>query len=390
MSQKPQIIALIGYNANSALWNASAAFNHMMAGYGFATHIVDLMAEDGLQRLVALLKQPTLFVYGYAGVGSALESDGMILWDKIKTPFLSLMYDHPFYNPEQHKITSRYVANCYFTRDFYEVQKNYIKSPQPLLLFPSGEPATPDAPPPLPWSSRDLHYLYLKTGSNPAIIAEKINALQPDVQSIIWDAIAIHKQRSDATLEEVVAATFNIRRAVIEENIPVFMICIRYCDEYMRAWRSTEMAKALLPYPGVICGAGWEHIDFSAGHTRYLCPVNSVAGYEMFRRAKFLINTNPVACDLLHERISAGLKIPNAIITDGNEYIRRNFSDVPSLFAFDWADTHWQEKMGDFMHRHTDTPPDFTNGQRQLKQVLAAEPLVSAILSAVKEIRAQG
>lgn len=387
----PLILGFVGQNACDILLSTTIYFNRHLRDLGLATMVVDLNAPDVLARLGQVLQtQPVLFAYGYAGVGADLRGpQGKNLWDELRIPFLSLLFDHPFYIPERHKLDSHYAANCYFSQDFYDIQRRYVRSGQPLYLFPLGEPPTREPMSTYPYAERLYSLCYVKSGVDPEKIAARINQADPALRALIWQTVEAVREDERLAVADVAATFFEALKLDPDDHAQAFGVVLRLTDEYVRAWRATEMVKFLLPYPAaLICGDGWDHIDRDGARAVFV-PATDITEVtnRYYVQSRILVNTHPLIRDYLHERVSLALKLPACVLTDTNAYVDRHLADLPGVCAFSWRE-NWRERAAAFIEKAEKAMPDLQAGFDRLQSLFRLEPQLQAMLNAVKDMRA--
>ncbi|MBI1272761.1 MAG: hypothetical protein GC131_01570 [Alphaproteobacteria bacterium] len=389
----PTVLAFVGQNANQALLSASCGVREMLQPYNFKTEIVDLRAANGLEKTMNILRtRQVIFAFAFAGVGSTLQGKKGNLWEELKIPFLSLMFDHPFYNLGNHAIDTSYVINCYYYRDFYDVQKQYIKSKQPTALLPMAAPQTHPFYADMPWNERDIGALYLKSGVAIGKVVKKFSEASSEVRAIIQDLIPIVCARTDAYLTDLVQARMKDQGALLDDpkNWKAFVFIVRMLDEYVRAWRSTHMVQAIKGVEGVvIIGNGWDHIDKTGCRAIFLPGEAAGKAYQRYRRSKCVINTNPYFRYGAHERIYEAMKTMGCSITDSNDFYAEHFSGLPNFMSFQWSDKDWRGKVRGYIAKAQTEPSDRETGRLRTMELLNPERWISEVIALVKKVRSE-
>jgi SAM-dependent methyltransferase len=347
----PVVVALVAQNENQALANSSFALNLQLQSLGLRTEIVDLNRADCFDRLQEIAEDYTiLFAYGFAGIGSRLASGGQSFWDRYQIPYFGLCYDHPFYVLENHTAATPWVINGYGGEDFFDVQKDYIQSPQPLVrlaLTSCGH----EGPAPLPWQDRPIRALYLKTGKDPKPYEDSFIALPQPFRDIIFDVIAAAQKDGDLVLTDLVAARMQDVGMPWQDHQNNFMFVVRQVDEYLRHWRSTDLVRGLLHTPLTIVGGGWDHIDKTGARATFQPPVPSHEARQLLTSSRFILNTHPYGRTAWHERVLQGLEDGAAVISDRTRFTDRHFGDVENFVGFDWSDDTRFDKIVTAMDR---------------------------------------
>ncbi len=393
----PLVIGFVGENANGCLAVASRYINTVLASFGIEAHCINLFDPAWSDQLRALLADRTPhFCYGYAGVGAALRNGDKSFWTDYKTPFLSLMYDHPFCNLEQHTIDSPYVANCYFIADFLEVQLNYVRHPQQCFsmrdiccpIIPAGEALTKEQYQ-VRWRERSIPYLFIKTGNNPARLEAAIQALDPVERTIFHDCLAVLQRLADFNLTHLVAEHCRAKQIEPLARNKSFIQIVLLLERYVRDWRSQQVVEWLKHKPAVIVGDGWEHVDKTKAVAKFLPSMPATDCWGLYNDSRFVLNANPCFQDGCHDRVLSGLHCSSVVVSDRNRFSDHLFANLENFVGFDWANAHWQEQLDARLADTEATGGDFdpTVTLRHLTTQFPAQPFVVRLLTAAQKIR---
>jgi hypothetical protein len=391
--REPMIIGFVAENAHRVLQDNSMALNELFKTLGYATSVIDLLRPDCFDRLKELGRTHDVsFGYGYAGIGAHLRMGDKFLWDEAHIPFLSLLYDHPFYHPAQHRVETRYVCNCYAVRDFYEVQRDYIKSAQPSAQFSPHSPGYIESLC-LPWQERDIDAVYCKRGRDLKVYEDSFAVMPPVYRAITWDCIRAAQTNSGLMLADFVrdglaASGVDFRRD--EKTWDDFVYVVRVIDEYLRHWRSNQLVEGLKRLPVMIVGDGWDHIDKTGAKASFVPPIPALEAKWLFFRARFVFNTHPYARYAWHERVFQGIESGAAVITDRTRFTDEHFADLPNFFGFDWADPEKFEKISAFMERTRHAPLDMEPAKKRLAQRFPPNGTVMQMIDIAGKIREGG
>lgn len=384
----PTILAFVGQNANQALHWASAGLGGLFGTYGLRTAIINLNDADyGKQLERELRGGSVLFAFGFAGIGASLEGERGNFWDGVGIPFLSLLYDHPAYIIGNHRLPARYVYNCYHVRDFYEAQRDYVRSSQPARLFPQSFAFNPPARQ-RPWAQRDSHIVYLKTGENPAALTVAWADKPPVVRECIQALIRAAQQRTDFYLTDYLALLFQQAGLVREVHDKEFWYCLQQADRYIRAWRSDQMARALQPFPALIYGGGWDYLSLQ-GQAQFRPAIDSTHMPELFASSRYVVNTNPFFCHGLHERTAYGLVSGCVTLTDANDAGQEIFGDLQHYVSFDWAGglPALQDSIATLLRADNDVVAASMAAEARLLQHCHHEAMFQSFLEVVRHAR---
>ena len=108
-------------------------------------------------------------------------------------------------------------------------------------------------------------------------------------------------------------------------------------DYYLRRLRAIEMVEWLKQQDGaVIIGNGWDFIDRSTSKAEFRPAIDANTAMELYGQSQFVLNTNPYASDIAHERIINGLAYGSVVVSDSNAWWAKYFCDIPALHLFNW------------------------------------------------------
>jgi len=330
-----RIIGLVAQNENDALAVVSGSIGHLLSTAGYVWQIINLLAPEGLQELSAALgKDDIAFAFGFAGVGSQLSKDGANLWTALQVPFVAFWYDHPAHNYRQHMVPSPYILNCYHVRDHYEARLKYLPLNNAAILLPPVGGLNPFARS-SPWVQRERTFLFVKTACEPELISRKWQTCSPLLRHVLETLAEQALRNGDLDLADAAAVAFAEAGHPISDFDNFFGV-IQEIDNYVRAWRSDRLARALLSYPSRIVGRGWDYLAQQPGHAEFIPPFPAHELIWRFVNQRLIANSSPLWRDGIHERVVHGIAAGAVTLTDRTEKADRIFGDLPNYIAFDW------------------------------------------------------
>lgn len=338
------VLAFVGQNENGILRRHSQDFIDLVEPYGFTGHILDLSGLDWPEQLHDLLAQGVLFAWGAAGIGSRLSPGGALLWDAVGVPFISMLSDSPSWMPANHHVPSDFVANGYVFRDWLNVQRRLIRSPQLSALLPHGIVGNPlrDA---LAWSDRPHRMVFVKTGHAPELHRAQWQALPPRFRAVIEDTSAAVLRAGVGDITQILLACLDHHGLYLERHTHMLFALMREVDVYVRDYRSTAMALALRHLPVDIIGRGWDHVERLGGKARFHQAVDAATLPTLYSQTQFLLNTMPNFATCTHERVLHGFAAKCCVVTNENSFMRERFGGLPSYFGVDTEATDLEERL---------------------------------------------
>jgi len=338
------IIAIVGQNENDALAVAARDVMALMKPFGFDGHVVSLYDANWSAQFNDIVRAGIVFVWANAGVGARMYQEGKIVWDVAKIPFISVLADQPGMMPDNHHINSRYVANGYSFKDYFDLQRNFIKSPQMSFVVPHGLVPNPHRDK-IPWSKRPRRMVFLKSGGDPEACRRGWQNFPALLRAVIEESIAEILRRPTGDINPIIFSILENSNINVSRQHDIYYSIIHEVDTYIRQYRSTLMTKALCRVPADIIGARWDHIDQSAARARFYPAINAGEVAALMAETQYVVNTTPNFSSGSHERVPNAFAAKACIITDNNDYTRSRFSGLPTYFGFDWTDPNWPDMI---------------------------------------------
>lgn len=384
-SDKPLVFGFVGQDRNLVNLGVSQGIAQKFEPFGFEVAIIDLSKPGSSDTFAARAKDRTIaFAFGFQGVGSRLtHPSGRNLWQALQVPFVSLLFDNPAYMPDNHKVDSDWVINLYHCRDFLEIQKNYIHSRQISRLMPFFvEPNTTYYD--RPWAEREIPCLFLKTGNDPAELAQSWKRFPKTAQSVLHDVVASLRKAGAPDICGTLVRRLEADDIHVPPGNDLFWTLVRNIDDYLRREHSTQMARILCKLDAVIIGDNWDHIDKTGCRARFLPPIGADVAIQYFGNARFICNTNPIGRYATHERVALGLMSQGAVITDDNDYGRQNFGDLPSYLGFNWADPDLDDRIRQWVETRVFSQDDLWQSQAAVRQAIERAQYIPRMLDILR------
>ena len=346
------VIALVGENENGILRGVSQDFMALLAPHGLDAHVLSMSGPNWVSDLAALLDKGVLFAWGPAGAGARLPHPDGLMWDVLRVPFISVLADSPAWLPANHHVPSRYVANGYMYRDWLNMQRRLVRSPQLSTLLPHGVAANPtrDA---TPWSQRPHRMLLVKTGCDPERHRAGWANLPPRFRAVVEDTAAAALAGPVGDISPILLDCLAQRDLHVEQRPDILFGLMQAVDLYVRDARSTAMVRALLPLPVDIVGRGWEHLAALDGQARFHMPVDAATLPGLYADTQFLLNTMPNFSSGTHERVVGGFAAKSCVVTNENAGMAAAFGALPSYFGVDTRSPDLADQLAALFHSET-------------------------------------
>jgi hypothetical protein len=384
-----RVVAFVGENENEALATGSRELLDTLAQQGFEGHLVDVNDPQWMAQLGWLANSGIDFGFGFAGIGAAVANVDQAtktsrnLWEMLRVPFISILADQPSHLPRNHRVASRYVVNGYLFRDFFEVQRRLIRSPQISVMLPQICAPNPyrDGK---PWRRRTHRMIFVKSGGDPALLRAEWPKYPARLRTILEEASDEALKHATGDVGDLVLACFASAGIELGERHDILFAAVQQVDLYVRRARATQMAEALCRVPAEIIGARWDHIDRSGAKARFLPPVKSATLPALYADAQFIVNVTPNLSYGAHERAMQGMAAKASVVSDDNDFTRHRFGALPNYHGFDWTDPDWADKIA----ARFEDPADYGDLAQPAIELLETEFAPRKLTDALVEIAA--
>lgn len=336
---KNKVVGIVHIHANQALAVASQIFCRCLNAHGYNAEVLDISIQADQERLSDYVAQGCIaFAFGIQGVGSQLKTaDGVNLWGAAQTPFLSLHYDHPCYNPAHHSADTPFVANFYFFSSFVDVKQRYLPSTQVAALLPYEIYEIPPEPR-IEFMARPIRLLFLKTGATLEEPERQFSALPAGMQRTVKQLLQRAEAEPNGQICDIVQEIFVHHQLNRDDNQKLFWGLSQVMDTYIRRKRAIDFVEWLKFQDGaVIMGEGWDFIDRKGARAKFKPSIPSHETIWLYEQSQFICNTNPYGKDIVHERVIGGLLMGGCVISDRNAWLQEELGTIQALTLFDWS-----------------------------------------------------
>jgi hypothetical protein len=310
------VVFISGHGANDALNGLMRPLAGLVQARGFRIEYFDsgLSEPDDVSRLAAALNGGDVrFAVTYLGIAhDAQMRDGngelRNLWDAFEVPLIKLHGDIAAYFLQRHSDVPSTAINLYLNEEFAEFHRWLL--PQSTCLTAVGDPYLLSD---LPLREADFaarrrgKLVFVKNGGDP-----------DELIRLWWDRLP------EAVADPLVELAGEASRAGLRPGrFPLHELVLRYLaangmdergtrtlitlyvaqlDDYLRRVKSTMIAKALLPFPVLVQGGHWDHVDFSGARAQRVPPQDFAATEAVFRNELGVIDMSPNVDSSGHDR----------------------------------------------------------------------------------------
>lgn len=354
MSSTFNIVAIVGENENGILRQISHESMAVLEPEGYRGHIIDATSASDLARLNGLCQEGIAMAWGLAGVGAGSEYKGQNLWDFLKIPFISVLADPPCAIPRNHFIRSRFVANAYVFKEWLQVQRHFIRSPQHSVLLNSLGVAPNPQRDVIPWRERPQRMTFIKSARNPETRRENWKQFPPRWRAILEDAGATAVQRETGDITDIFVAACESHGLSTEHRKEIVFTLMQELDLYVREYRMTVFATSLLDLPVDIYGRGWDYLIPKTRRARFHSAFDAAHLSAVYAGTQFVLNTSPNISSGIHERVANGLASRCCVVSDGNAFSKKHLADIPTFWGIDINSPDLAAQLAEIYHSPTD------------------------------------
>ncbi|MDD5585793.1 MAG: hypothetical protein PHY92_02415 [Alphaproteobacteria bacterium] len=385
-----RVLGITYINAHKALYLGSLGVARRLRRVGYEAEVFDAAPPGALEELKRRLQtEEFAFCFGLQGVGSRLEMQGQNLWTARRTPFLCLHFDNPCCNIFNHFCSSPHVANLYHFESFLEMQKRYIRSPQISGLLPNEIVHKPEQPL-IPWRSRPIKLLFMKSGETVDEAVHTLNSLPSRLRDGVWQQIERAGKEPNLLLPDLVNDLFRQLNIDRDSSFDLFWGIQHWMDNFLRRKRAIDFVNWLKFQEGaMIVGNGWDFIDRTGAKAVFRSSINMGQARMIYSNARFVCNTNPYGSDIVHERVISGLIVGCHVLNDANAWWQAHFGDLSCMTLFDW-DKPLEDQLGPVIADVQKASDAWRTGEGRARVVekLYGQSWVGKIEDYVQQVRA--
>ena len=385
------VIAFVGENSNNILGCQSQRFSALLSAMGLEGHVVRLCQSDTAERIAELLQGDVAWAWGYAGVGARLTLQGAPLWSALRIPFVSVLADAPYIMPTNHRVESPWVVNGYVYKEWLDFQRRHIRSPQLSDMLPMGVIANEHRQAVRP-AERPLRMVFVKSGGDPDAQRARWASWPARLRPVLHESADALVALQTGPIVDVVLDCLAAHGLVLERR-PLMFGLLHELDTYVRTVRATAMARALLPLPVEVIGAGWEHVAGLEGRARFRPPIAAEELEMLYAQTQTLVNVSPNLGSGAHERVLRGFAARCRVVSDDNEHSRLRLRGLPSYRGVAWNGADLADRLAAVFHepppnddevapaeayvREAHDPAAFLNGMAEAAELARLTPTMA-------------
>ena len=342
------VIAFVGENANNILDCQSQRFLALLGPMGLQGQVLRFSDPGFLTKLDEVLSAGVAFAWGYAGIGARLAVGGRNIWDAVRVPFISVLADAPYIMPSNHHVPTPWVVNGYIYREWLDLQQRQVGSRQVSAMLPMGVVPNPDRNAPL--HTRSIRMLFVKGGADPEQIRARWPLWPARLQPILHDCAAALSAADPQPIAPTVHACLAAHGLALDGSKPLLFGLMHELDTFLRAFRATAMARALLPLPVDIVGDGWGHLQGHEGQARFHPAIDAETLDGMYADTRILVNVTPNLSSGAHERVLRGFAARCRVLSDDNAHSRAALHALPSYHGVPWHAPDLADHVANVFH----------------------------------------
>jgi hypothetical protein len=385
------ILCFYGASEGNALEQLIREQARPFAKHASALHFFDLNSTNWRQQVLDVLEMPVWFAMSHFGVGQDfnLSSNGRSVnaWAAHGIPFLRLYGDTPAYFPDRHahqypgsiNVYSDKAHHGFYTR-WFEHKTLSLTMPHTLIDPLEFEQADFDA-------KLKGKIIFPKNGNSPdelidywrSTLPRSITSILLNLaeESVSQDSIGREPRLDERLINDLAARQIN---PGFEPATLLFMVA--QLDDYLRRYKSTLIARALLDLPVIIRGKSWGHLDFSGRRATYDPDSDMGRTQRLIDQAPALVDMSPNTQSSTHDRIRRAAGRWTAFLTDETEFLMAHFN-LPHRFTFKLEPDSIQAIVSQYIDRPQDAIEMGIEQSRRLRQIYDEDQYIDAITQVV-------
>lgn len=326
------IVLMKGQSGYDALGVFVERLSEAFAKSGYAPHIVDMTHQDWMGSFHKAMQTSPEFAFGFNGIGTGIQIDGVEVYDRLNIPFISAMVDHPVYHFGWYGKPFRNLFTAFADRSHIKFAQRFFKLGLTGFL-PQGGALAKNVEAAKSFSERTYDLLFIGTCLDFNGIRDEWRAKLHPSMSCIFDEtaelmIGNEGKSVDIAFDEVLKLKgLDIPADKLMHILPL----LSRVDIYVRNYRRLHYLRKLAELKSglkILC------------HTNNpgLIPVSSenfiVRGQipmeDMFRLlgdVKLVLNIMPGYTEGVHERIFSSMLNGAACLSDRNMMLEQEFED---------------------------------------------------------------
>lgn len=312
--------------------------------------IIDLNTENWRLVLAQALKEPVWFVFSFFGVGQEIQiysSNGFVnLWQEAKIPFIRVYGDIPAYFPDKHIGKYTNSINIYGDRRFADFYLKWFED-RALTITPPNFPISVRSLQEVDYNLKKTGaIIFPKNGNSPAnLIAYWRSALPPTVskllEAVTEECISSDVIDKEAEIDVAILRYCQDRGVYLDSSRVQMCFFVAQIDDYLRRYKSTLIAEAVLNLPVIIRGKNWEHVDFKGKRARLDSNSDFASTEPLLDAAPAVIDMSPNTVTSPHDRIFRAVGRGTAFLTNKQQYLEKQVFEHPGCtFSFNKNSVH--------------------------------------------------
>lgn len=337
--QKDVMVVLSGSGENDAINFAMTAISRQFQKSGLKVEYFDMARldkQDSDRLLNTVSSGKVRMGLSYLGIGQDIrvETSGQgsqNLWEYFNIPLLKLHGDMPTYFLDRHRDNPINCANIYGYEEHLDLHR---------VLFPDSSCVSALTDPCIFYDARENEIdfsarengklFFLKNNRNPAILQAYWKNSFPlqmgkQLHDLSTEILAIGLKPGKINIFEVVLRFFADQKIDIRRNNQLLGFYVTQMDDYLRRVKADMIARALLAFPVVILGSGWDYLD-TAGAAATVAPAQDPSTTEeLYRTQLGIIDMTPNIDTNCHDRLSRAAGTYSFALTNKTAWLDNNF-----------------------------------------------------------------
>lgn len=349
-SEAGSIICFTSPSDGDALAHLTRELIQPIANRASRVQLLELPSTNWWDELNAAVHDPVWFAFAFSGDGQeiSVERPGGVknLWEDSKIPFVRMFGDTPAYFPKKHAARYRNSINIYGSQSHADFYRRWIDDCALTATLPA-----------VPMDARPLDQIDEKAKLDSPIIFPKngnsVSALQAywrmalpttvsnALQSVAEECVSQSNIDDDPHIDDRILNYYKNIGIDISLERPLLCFLVAQVDDYLRRFKSTMIAEAILDLPVSIHGNNWRHVDFYGKRASLKEGSNYAQTRKLLPNAPAIIDMSPNISNTPHDRVCRAAGCGTAFLTNQQKYIQRiTGSPAECTFSFNKNSIH--------------------------------------------------
>jgi hypothetical protein len=312
------VVVLSGAGASNAIDGLMRTVAGLLQENGLPVKFFDVSRatnEDWGGLLSFLMSGRVRFALSFLGIGQDFQvklgeaGETVNAWEHANIPFIKLHGDSPAYFLKRHLDVPLTGVNLYYFDEHLEFRRWMHPETRSIAAMVDPYLISDTPPDTIDFESRKRGTLvFLKNGGSPHELMTLWRQKLPESMSdeLIELALAIVQpalKPGRFLFHQFVLDHLDRKRIDPRGLREIVRLYVAQLDDYVRRVKANMVVKALLPFPVIIHGAGWDHLDLAGARAQVAPPLDFETTGKVFQTQLGVIDMTPNVDGCGHDRM---------------------------------------------------------------------------------------